>query len=51
MVGCILSQVKPWELYMLSCEAKNVELAGLYPIPNASFSLITQSIIKRVECA
>ena len=33
MVGCVLSQLKPSELYILSFEkAKNVELLGLYPI-------------------
>ena len=40
MVGCVLSQLKPSELYILSCKkasalftAKNVELLGIYPIP------------------
>ena len=32
MVGCVLSQLKPSEFYILSCEAKNLELLGLYPI-------------------
>ena len=39
MVGCVLSQLKPSERYILSCEkgeafftAKNVSLRGLYPI-------------------
>ena len=43
MVGCVLSQLKPSELYILSCgwprpsvsafpTAKSVELLGLYPI-------------------
>ena len=43
MVGCVLSQLKPSEFYILSCEkvsafghdlftAKNVELLGLHPI-------------------
>ena len=41
MVGCVLSQLKPSELYILSFEkasaffkAKNVELLGVYPIQN-----------------
>ena len=46
MVGCVLSQLKPSELYILSFEkrsrplasapfkAKNVEFLGLYPIRN-----------------
>ena len=41
MFGCVLSQLKPSELYILSCEkslastlfiAKNVELLGFHPI-------------------
>ena len=44
MVGCVLSQLKPTELYIVSCgkglgpsaltfsTAKNVDLLGLYPI-------------------
>ena len=39
MVGCVLSQLKPSELYFLRCgsasaffTAKNVELLGLHPI-------------------
>ena len=44
MVGCVVSQLKPSELYILSCEkghglrprpfftAKNVDLLGLSPI-------------------
>ena len=39
MIGCVLSQLKPSELYILSCAsasafftAKNIELLGLYPI-------------------
>ena len=39
MVGCVLSLLKPSELYILSCgkaeafsTAKNVELRGFYPI-------------------
>ena len=47
LVGCVLSQLKPSELYILSFEknprssasalfkGKNVELFGLYPIRNA----------------
>ena len=43
MVGCVLSQLKPSEIYILAVEkasasafstAKNVELLGLYPIHN-----------------
>ena len=40
MVGCVLSQLKPSEHYILSCRpsafstAKNVVLLGLYPIHN-----------------
>ena len=35
MVGCVLSQLKHSELYILSCfTVKNVELRGFYPIPN-----------------
>ena len=49
MIGCVLSQLKPSELYILSFEKglglrplaffknKNVELLGLYPIHNKSF--------------
>ena len=33
MVGCVLSQLKPSEFYILSFEkVKNVEFLGLYPI-------------------
>ena len=38
MVRCVLSQLKPEELYILSCgkrprpSAKNVEVLGRYPI-------------------
>ena len=46
MVVCVLSQLKPSELYILSCEkalafglglftAKNVELLRLYPVHHA----------------
>ena len=35
MVGCVLNQLRPSELFILSCgKAKNVELIGLYPIRN-----------------
>ena len=34
MVRCVLSQLKPLELHILSCgKAKNLEFLGLYPIP------------------
>ena len=39
MVGCVLSQLKPLELYILSCGKgrgrKNVDLLEFYPIHNA----------------
>ena len=33
MVGCVISQLKPSELYILSCE-NGLGLLGLYPIRN-----------------
>ena len=40
MVGFVLSQLKPSDLYILSCRlAKNVEVLGFYPIH--SISLLT----------
>ena len=48
MVGCVLSQLKPSELYILSCvkgfdrlayrTAKNVQLFAIYPIHTSSTS-------------
>ena len=43
MVRCVLSQLKPSELYILSC-AKNVELVGLYPIQQRRASQILPDI-------
>ena len=54
MVGCVLGQLKPSELYIFKCgkglgllpgpfpTAKNVELLGLYPIQNARTHLHTR---------
>ena len=50
MIGCVLSQLKPSQLYILSCEkglgsastfftAKNVALRELYPIRNPHLEL------------
>ena len=40
MVGCVLSQLRPSEHYILRCgnspRPKNVELLGLYPIHMSS---------------
>ena len=59
MVGYVLSQLKPSELYILSCgkgrglqtsafaTAKNLELLGLYPIhKNTAFAVLSGSDAK-----
>ena len=59
MVGCVLSQLKPSEFYILSFEKslglrprplsklKNVELLGLYPIHKSILSSNFYTLVKR----